>query len=480
VPNTPGYDDYDDDYEILTAYVPRPVDFAGFARMYPNMWNDITPETLNRTYSNVVVAPAPIPQTCEQPPAYPEVGSHCPWCGWDITETNRGIQARGRYEHTHNCCERCAGEYVSCQVCGWTVTEGGENLGRGEYICDHCIAIQDAADPHECYSCGNMRGIARDIAGAETYICRSCFNQYTYTCSNCGLRFDYRNDMSHGYSDGVCCPTCRASGIGLYGGWHDADRISHLFGDAPWRLGIELEVEAPSFFYNDDKSRTCSDVLKAFGTEDANDLLIFERDGSLINGIEMITRPMSFDYFKENRDGFDRALRAFQKNRCRSHQPGTCGLHVHVGRKAFGNNETTRNQNITKLLLITELFWDDLVKLSRRSGSTMEQWSKKYDQKDVDELGAIAYNYADRYGRYQAINITNRNTVEFRFFRGTLNKDTFNASVHLCIAMTDICKALTADQIDACDSLRNLFELASNLGIVYDDCIMEFMASRGV
>jgi hypothetical protein len=280
--------------------------------------------------------------------------------------------------------------------------------------------------------------------------------------------------------DNYMCSTCYDSGVGYFRGWREHDRTFRFFGDGTWHIGLELEVEAPANADRRDKDSICKRVIDSFGTADADDLLMFERDGSLENGIEIITRPMTEQYFDDNRASFTRMLASLQRSRCTSHQRGTCGLHVHVGRRAFGSTHQHRSDNIAKLILLTEIHWDDIVKLSRRTERTMEQWSKKYDTIDSSELRSIVEYSADAHGRYQAINVTNRNTVEFRFFRGTLNKDSFYGSVKLALAMVDVALALSPDTIRASESLRECLILSETEFHKVDQSVLDLLTARGL
>ena len=91
--------------------------------------------------------------------------------------------------------------------------------------------------------------------------------------------------------------------------------------------------------------------------------------------------------------------------------------------------------------------WDKLVTFSRRKPNALESWSARpylrewdditrgdFDGND-DDLIEMAYATEDR-GRYQAINLTNRATVEFRLFRGTLKRGTLMATLQLVSNMT--------------------------------------------
>jgi hypothetical protein len=61
-------------------------------------------------------------------------------------------------------------------------------------------------------------------------------------------------------------------------------------------------------------------------------------------------------------------------------------------------------------------------------------------------------------GRYAAVNLCNRNTIEFRLFRGTLKYNTLIAAIELVNKICDIATDMTDDEIQLL-SLSDLFEM---------------------
>lgn len=112
----------------------------------------------------------------------------------------------------------------------------------------------------------------------------------------------------------------------------------------------------------------------------------------------------------------------------RSHAPGTCGLHVHVSRKALGKDVYEQEETIAKLLYIFERFWQEILRFSRRTESQINHWAARYGYKDCgEEILKEAKHGAN--GRYACINLTNTDTIEFRVFRGTLKYNTVIATL---------------------------------------------------
>ena len=101
-----------------------------------------------------------------------------------------------------------------------------------------------------------------------------------------------------------------------------------------------------------------------------------------------------------------------------SHQAGTCGLHIHVNRDAFGNTEGLQDVRIARILYFFEKNWEELLKFSRRTQSQLNQWAARYGYKDQPREILDHAKKGGEGGRYSCVNLQNRDTIEFRIFRG--------------------------------------------------------------
>ena len=150
-------------------------------------------------------------------------------------------------------------------------------------------------------------------------------------------------------------------------------------------------------------------------------------------GFEIVTHPATLDYHI-NDMGWDKIIDIALKYGFRSHDTTTCGLHIHASRSLFGRYEMIQDLNIAKCILLIENNFNSIIlPFSRRTSDLMHEWSRRPRAciNDCDsELTAInkAKETKDD-GRYQAVNLMNSKTVEFRFFRGTLNLETLFAAL---------------------------------------------------
>jgi hypothetical protein len=132
----------------------------------------------------------------------------------------------------------------------------------------------------------------------------------------------------------------------------------------------------------------------------------------------------------------------------RSHQANTCGLHVHVNRTAFGDTEEDQDACIARILYFFEKHWEELLKFSRRTPRQLERWAARYGYKDrpMDILDEAKKHCL---GRYTCVNLTNRNTIEFRIFRGTLKYNTLLATLELVDRICDVALCLSDEDLKA-------------------------------
>ena len=202
-------------------------------------------------------------------------------------------------------------------------------------------------------------------------------------------------------------------------------------------FGFELEVTL-----NDDSNSVTPTMLSNKIKSKFGKLFICERDGSIGNGVEIISQPMTWKWFMNHLDTFKELLNLCVESGFDSHTGDLCGLHVHIGREAlcgFDNNNRSLNQDsvITNINYIMERYQNELYKFSRRTLDSYRQWCSS--RTDLIDLNGHKFIDKERVGeasnditdRYYSLNLCNEKTIEFRFLRGTLKWETFFISLNL-------------------------------------------------
>lgn len=232
-------------------------------------------------------------------------------------------------------------------------------------------------------------------------------------------------------------------------------------------FGFELEVTTDyEINYNEyvNNNHTPENLANAL-KEEFGDLFIYERDGSIGMGVEIISQPMSLKYYLANIDKFKRLLEICNDFGYVSTKGGKCGLHVHFSRSAFGftkdvyndylskigERKTRRvenirvNKTIENICLIMEAYKDEFIKISGRNQDQM-RWCnfETNNNDDILEIKAKVKNKRKNGGshgeRYRVVNTTNSKTVEIRLCRGTTMWESFHTRILLLYHLVDIAR----------------------------------------
>ena len=174
-------------------------------------------------------------------------------------------------------------------------------------------------------------------------------------------------------------------------------------------------------------------------------MLYIKHDGSLSDGMELVSHPMTLAFHQREmpwRDVFREAVRMGYT----SHQARTCGLHIHVNRTAFGDTEQEQEDVIARILYFVENHWNELLRFSRRTRTQMEQWAARYGRKD-DPKAVLDHAKRNEFERYKCVNLTNTETIEFRMFRGTLKWNTFLATLQMVNRICDVALYLSDQEV---------------------------------
>jgi len=183
-------------------------------------------------------------------------------------------------------------------------------------------------------------------------------------------------------------------------------------------LGIELEVE--------NKLNKLKNELMAQQIDSSH--LYFKNDGSLSNGFEIVTHPLSFNWIQANADKFESMLTELKNNGFNSYDSNTCGMHIHISKKAFGTWQLYR---FMKFFAENKSF---IVSISQRKIDQLKKWANIEDNGN-DELIYKAKKKDGNNSRYCAINLQNHSTIEIRIFRGTLNYNSFMKNIEFVNAL---------------------------------------------
>lgn len=311
-------------------------------------------------------------------------------------------------------CKNCLPAFRQCHECSrYGVRQVVPFSGPNDtYIC-----IQCAPDRRMCtLGCGR-EGTLRVPGQQHTptaFMCDTCWRTY-FICIRC-LRSTHRRYRVPQRTDRVpdnICTNCWAAENTLI---KDAGfkGFRAPIGEGPLYFGVELETEV----IGDNHDR--EDVAQLIH-ERVGEFCVMKGDGSLRNGIEIVSCPCTFEV---HRTIWERLFKPMIP-RLRSWESGRCGIHIHISRapvqrQHFGRMLVLVNSSENHTL-ITAIAGRDNGTYCNRRPKSLESASQSWQ-------------------KYEALNNCHDATYELRIFRGTLNYESFLKNVEFASALVEYCR----------------------------------------
>lgn len=351
-------------------------------------------------------------------------------------------------------CESCMDEYlVVCHSCG-DIVERDEAFyaeDTEEYYCESCKNDGEIAYCHHCNT-WNAHNHSSDCIT----VCDDCYYSYYTTCTDCGEII--HSDYTYYYDDDPYCESCydnldieedengnyQPSGFTeQFGGIRDYHATMNLnfFKTAAEKnqsktlfLGFELEAGKLA---TSTEAQEVAEHIKGMCNADLCHIDC-QRDGSIDSfGFETISHPMTLQYHQEYKwkEIFDYMTSQGMKSHYTSH----CGLHIHASRNYLSLSKWS------EVDYFLHKFKSQFETLARRSDNEYAEFDCNITAEDT-ELAKLKKSGKSG-NRYRALNLTNRRTVEFRLFRGTLKHETLLATLELVHAVIMFIKSINAIHI---------------------------------
>lgn len=362
---------------------------------------------------------------------------------------------------------------ILCVVCSTSVDIDDALVTRyDDYVCSDCVSVCDRCDSIETVN-DNMHTIDDN----EIW-CEGCTDRRAYFCDSCNEYNSsgtcYINDRSESWCSGCTdsayfCEECDVYNADGCDECHEntdenGNRIIHDYSYRPDALfhstnknerlyfGIEIEVEDPN---NIAESSAYAHRLEGM------ELAYLKHDGSLDNGYEIVTHPMSHDFYKNEASELWETLERLRTNyRVKSWDTRTCGLHIHVSRTGFEGG--AHMHRFLNLIYSNQDFYQKLAGREESRWATFHDIIQEVTVRDeqgnrvVDEQGFTQFksqrSIASKLGRnsterYSAVNTRNTDTLEIRIFRGTVNQDTVKAHLDLAHASVEYTRTMTVKDV---------------------------------
>jgi len=174
-------------------------------------------------------------------------------------------------------------------------------------------------------------------------------------------------------------------------------------------FGIELEIEFNG--NSKDEFQNSIDELS-----DNESLFYAKHDSSLNDGFEIVSHPCTFEFHKF-KFPWKQLLETYSNAGYRSHDTGTCGIHVHMSKTCISDVDQLKFAYFVNSQ-------DEIIKTVCRRGNN-HYCEKKYLSMSKEMLRC-------QHSRYDNVNFSNTETFEFRQPKGTLKLESFLAILEFC------------------------------------------------
>ena len=338
-------------------------------------------------------------------------------------------------------CKSCIEKGKRCSVCGCiTFYERKVYINENAYMyyCPDCYYednVKRCKNCHKYYTDSDNDNLCHACQKDFVY-CRNCDTVYEKNliefkdnmCTNCYVRKKKKESLhSYSYKPKACFKKDKS----------EDDEHKEF-------MGIELEFENEDYISDDERLNTTFKLAEKY-----EDFMYIKTDGSLSYGLEIVTHPISLtSWLNEYLEKLKDIINILNADGYYS-DTKNCGLHIHFSKKALGFNEKDTKCTIIKLVTLFSRLQNKgfLIKFSRRLLEKFEKWANFYKLEKLNILSNVNLSDDDvcdeifyllkEESRYRIINIQNKNTIEFRLFKGTDDIEDIKASLILiynCVA----------------------------------------------
>lgn len=311
-------------------------------------------------------------------------------------------------------CSKCIQDYSPCAGCGVYHT----TLDKKYHMCEDCLK-----NSHTCGICGAIKtqGHMTLFNKKLNYICKTHVRKCTCSC----CKATPMDCITHVFSEDLF-PSTRE--LNVCGSCHEEGLIGNIKkyqykpqgifrGDSLLFFGVENEV---TFDPKVSPVKECAKLQLADPTEQH---WYIKRDGSIPNGFETVTHPMTFDYIKTQfpLDLLFGTTEKFQHDK-------NCGMHVHMSKKAFTNAQ------LYKFLLFVNNNQGFMSTVAERdpNGYCPAVNKNTFIVKALEKSGR------DR----DQVNLIPQHTAEVRIFQGAITKEQYLKNIEFCYALFNFTKVM--------------------------------------
>lgn len=329
-------------------------------------------------------------QEAIEPPRY-----ECGHCAREVPQVT-GV------DHGHReLCGACSDSWVrSCDRCGSTVDT-------------YVNSLYEIRDPRDSWS------------GEE--VCSDCRYDLAYFCEPCDC---YHFDTVDCYAD-----SGELDGLDDYS-YKPEPRFHGTSAEFEY-FGAEIEMES--------ENGRGQDALDNFRDTFTGAEFYYKGDGSIYSedGFEMVSHPRTLDSWQSILPRLQDSMQYARQVGMRSWNTSTCGIHVHIDTRAFGDGTA-------HLYRFTQFIYRNSAQMARLAGRGDVEYAHYFtpDSRKTYLANDIKHRrLTGRAGeRYMAVNLQNHKTVEVRMFRGSLKPERLLANIEFLHALLNYTRTMTTRQ----------------------------------
>ena len=222
-------------------------------------------------------------------------------------------------------------------------------------------------------------------------------------------------------------------------------------------FGVEIETDTNGESPRIEDTDLASLVhLLGKGSTGKESLLYCKNDCTCF--VEVVSQPMSWNYWLlYGQEVFYTLFQKLRENRLYGYSANDSGMHIHVSRKAI------KPFNLKKIIefVYNPSNYDFILDISQRTDEKLQEWGNP-DMDDCLPMNeylvkcinshTVAQEYMER---STAINLHNRNSVEFRIFRGTLNFQSFSKNLEFVRSLLQWAKVTSMKIAESSEGLKS-------------------------
>lgn len=231
----------------------------------------------------------------------------------------------------------------------------------------------------------------------------------------------------------------------VLGSYEKAEDLRPAYGKGTLKFGVELEVEVKRTFstgildwWDGRDYDKAADTIHTLLNPPGQEFVITKEDGSLDNGFEIVSAPATWS------ECVKRWEPLFEPKRLPVTVKKSCGMHVHFSREAIQPKVLehivefiTLPKNRKFVVKIAGRNSPEYARLAKKDPSCVHdvnEWDDYWGRPRRSKKGEIEF------ARYEAVNLTNPKTIEFRLFASTLDRDKFYSRLEFVKATIDFAK----------------------------------------